>query len=303
MVSISISIVLLKVAFLSVGWYTPSLVQTVILFQVVCFLDIQKVSLAPSRFGHQVFVRNEIYFLPGSVNIIHVLHLHQHRLGLFELLLVHILTLLSRKIDCSEGQSSKLIWESSCKLLLHLFKIYETVSGVASRVLSDIVGWHRASILLRGSFSLFHRLTRHELGAAISAGCGRLNVLRHILLRIKFVLLDVLHVLSQAVQDLWSIVWVKDALCLSLDVACAGTVSMVLLLSSLLWLLFRTDTTNTRGTVPRAEDRLVSCYVNVISQVLCLHLAFLMLKREHIRAKTLLIGVHMTDRVIVVMFW
>lgn len=63
--------------------------------------------------------------------------------------------------------------------------------------------------------------------------------------RIEFALLDVLHVLCKAVQDLGSVVGVKDVLGMSLDVASACAVSELLLLSALLRLLFCADSTHT----------------------------------------------------------
>lgn len=50
----------------------------------------------------------------------------------------------------------------------------------------------------------------------------------------------------------------------------------------------------------RTEDRLVCRDVNLVSQVLCLHLTLLLVKRRYIGTQALLVGIHMAYGVVVV---
>lgn len=69
--------------------------------------------------------------------------------------------------------------------------------------------------------------------------------------------------------------------------------ALQLLLFPGLRLLLVADSAHSRGRLPRTEDRLVCGNVDMVSQVLGLHLRFLVAKRQDVSRHGGLVGAHM----------
>ena len=110
-------VILLDNSFLSILYslacQPPGVVQTIILLQIIGLLDVQEVSLAPGRLGHQVLVGDEVDLLARRVNVVHMLHLHEHGLGLFQLLLVQLVAILVRQVNGTQSKPTDLVSKAS----------------------------------------------------------------------------------------------------------------------------------------------------------------------------------------------
>ena len=140
------------------------------------------------------------------------------------------------------------------QLLLHLLKIYELS-------------------LARGGI-ISHKIIRNWS----SSSFRRFSLIFRNYLAVTF---NILHILSQRLQNLWCILWVNDILTWGI-------------VDNFSWLfLFAAYAANRRIAVAWAQDRFIA---DMVPEILGLHLGLQ-------GGDTLQVGTHVTDRVVVVVLW